>query len=136
MKIWICDKGRFAYHYTESDLRLTEPMVRKGGELLAVSWDEALKAAAAGLKKAGDQMLTLAGGRLSNEDLFNLKQLTTSLGGQPILNSQMGGGELLSQVGISQGPTLANWAGRGHPGCGLRPARGSAYLVVKGQASC
>ena len=32
-EIWICDKGRFAYHFTESSERLTQPLVRKNGEL-------------------------------------------------------------------------------------------------------
>ena len=34
-EIWICDKGRFAYHFTESNERLTQPLVRKNGELVA-----------------------------------------------------------------------------------------------------
>ena len=32
--------------------RLTEPLVRRGGELAPASWDEALDAAAAGLARA------------------------------------------------------------------------------------
>src|SRR5512135_1941770 len=32
-EIWICDKGRFAYHYVDSENRLTHPMVRKEGKL-------------------------------------------------------------------------------------------------------
>ncbi len=34
-EIWMCDKGRFAYHYAESAERLTKPLVRKNGELVA-----------------------------------------------------------------------------------------------------
>jgi len=52
-EIWICDKGRFTYHYTESPQRLTQPLVRKGGELVPAAWDEALELVAAGLKEAG-----------------------------------------------------------------------------------
>jgi len=33
-EIWICDKGRFAYHYTENSERLSQPLVRKNGELV------------------------------------------------------------------------------------------------------
>ena len=33
-EIWICDKGRFGYHYAESKERLTQPLVRKNGELV------------------------------------------------------------------------------------------------------
>ena len=117
-EIWICDKGRFGYHFTESEQRLTQPMMRKGSELVTVSWDEALQAAAARLKEAGEKTLTLVGGRLSTEDLFNLHQLTLKLGGQGWLHSVMGGGELLSQVGVGQGTNLSE----------LGP--GSAILVV------
>ena len=27
-EIWLCDKGRFAYHYTESKKRLEQPLVK------------------------------------------------------------------------------------------------------------
>ena len=30
---WICDKGRFAFHYVESKDRLKKPLVRKDGKL-------------------------------------------------------------------------------------------------------
>jgi NADH-quinone oxidoreductase chain G len=48
----LCGKGRFGFDYLTSDKRLTVPLVRKGGELVEASWDEALKAAAAGLSGA------------------------------------------------------------------------------------
>ena len=49
---WLCDKGRFAFESVNSDERLTEPMVRKGGELVTVSWHEALDVVAEGLQAA------------------------------------------------------------------------------------
>ncbi len=49
---WLCDKGRFAADAVNSEDRLTEPMVRKDGTLVAVSWHEALEAAAVGLERA------------------------------------------------------------------------------------
>jgi NADH-quinone oxidoreductase subunit G len=30
-EIWLCDKGRFAYHYAESKKRLAKPQIRKDG---------------------------------------------------------------------------------------------------------
>ena len=30
-EIWICDKGRFAYHFTESEKRLIQPLVKNIG---------------------------------------------------------------------------------------------------------
>jgi NADH-quinone oxidoreductase chain G len=39
---WLCDKGRFAHQYMDSPERITQPLVRKDGELQPASWDEAL----------------------------------------------------------------------------------------------
>jgi NADH-quinone oxidoreductase subunit G len=110
-EIWICDKGRFAYHYTESRERLTQPLVRKNGELVPSTWDEALDLAAA--KLVGEhgmrpELLTLASGRLSNEDLFNLRVLATSAGGTAALYTHMAGGDLVGQVGLGKGTNFAD----------------------------
>lgn len=37
-----CVKGALGWGYVYSDKRITEPMVRKNGQLVPVSWDEAL----------------------------------------------------------------------------------------------
>ena len=74
-EIWICDKGRFTYHYAESDERITTPMIRKDGRLTSTSWDEALEAVADRFREAGSGLLTIASGRLSNEDLFNIRKM-------------------------------------------------------------
>ena len=107
-EIWICDKGRFGYHYVESEERLTQPLIRKDGKLTPVNWDEAISLVASRFKQAGDKLLTLASGRLSNEDLFNLRKLTHSLQGKTALYTNMGGGEFVAQVGMSQGSNLAD----------------------------
>jgi len=106
-EIWICDKGRFAYHYTESPERMKQPLVRKNGELTPVSWEEALQVVASRLREAGEGLLTLASGRLSNEDLFNLRELTAGVGGVTALYSMMGGGDLVAQVGVGKGTDFA-----------------------------
>jgi len=49
---WLCDKGRFAFESVNSEDRLTEPMVRKSGQLVTVSWHEALDVVADGLRAA------------------------------------------------------------------------------------
>ena len=113
-EIWMCDKGRFAYHYTESPDRLTQPLVRKNGELQPASWDEALTLVEAWLREAGDERITLVGGRLPNEDLYNLLQL----GGKPRLYTHMAGGDLVTQFGLPPGSNLGDLS------------KGSAILVV------
>jgi len=105
-EIWMCDKGRFAYHFTESTDRLVSPQLRKNGKLEAASWKEALEEV--GRKFRGEEVIVLAGGRLSNEDLFNLKRLADGLGGHALFHTTMGGGELTVQVGVGQGTNFAD----------------------------
>ena len=114
-EIWICDKGRFAHHYTDSKKRLTRPLARAVGAsgrspLQHASWEEATKLAADHFLAAKENFVVLASGRLANEDLFNLKSLADQVGGQAYLYSHIGGGELTTQVGVGAG---TNFAGMG-----------------------
>ena len=117
-EIWICDKGRFAYHYAESKERLEKPLVRKDDKLKAASWDTPSKLVAEKLGEAGKDAVVLASGRLPNEDLFNLKSLADGLGGKAVLYTEMGGGDLVSQVGVGQGTNFSDMG------------QGDAILVV------
>jgi len=38
----LCVKGRFGYDYVHSKDRLTQPLMRKNGELVPATWDEAM----------------------------------------------------------------------------------------------
>ncbi|MGH9121369.1 MAG: NADH-quinone oxidoreductase subunit NuoG, partial [Acidimicrobiales bacterium] len=72
---WLCDKGRFGYAGWESPQRVIRPLVRKKGELVEVGWDEALAAAAAGIRNALDlrgagSVAVIGGARLANEDAY------------------------------------------------------------------
>jgi NADH-quinone oxidoreductase subunit G len=111
---WICDKGRFAYHFAESKQRLEKPLVH--GQ--AASWEAALNEVSSKLAKAKSDTVVLASGRLSNEDLFNLKSLADGLGGKAVLYTDMGGGDLVMQVGVGQGTNLSDLG------------KGDAILVV------
>ncbi len=104
-EIWICDKGRFVHHYTDSKKRLTRPLIRKGKEerLTRASWDSATKVAADHFMAAKKDFVILASGKLANEDLFNLKSLAEHAGGQAYLYSHMGGGEMTTLVGVGAG---------------------------------
>ena len=107
-EIWICDKGRFAYQYTERSNRITQPMIRVDGELVPATWDEALDLVAEKFKAAGKDLVSLVGGRLSNEDMFNQQQLSAHLGGKSLLYSQMAGGDLVAQVGVGAGSNFSD----------------------------
>ncbi|HSO12709.1 MAG TPA: molybdopterin-dependent oxidoreductase, partial [Anaerolineales bacterium] len=106
-EIWLCDKGRFAYHYAEGKQRLSKPMVRKDGKLARASWDAATRLAAENFLKAKKNFVILASGRLSNEDLFNVKSLADHSEGRAYLYSHMGGGGLTSLVGVGEGTNFA-----------------------------
>ena len=78
---WITDKDRFAFTWQNQADRIAQPMVRKDGELVEVSWPEALAAAAAGLQGAAGKTGTatdtkargvgiLPGGRITMEDAY------------------------------------------------------------------
>ncbi|MDR0849298.1 MAG: NADH-quinone oxidoreductase subunit G [Propionibacteriaceae bacterium] len=64
---WSCDRGRFGFVSGHQKDRLTRPMVRKSGELVPVSWPEAIEAAVTGLKRARLDVGVLTGGRLTVE---------------------------------------------------------------------
>jgi len=105
-EIWLCDKGRFAHHYTESETRLAKPLVKKDDKLAKVSWKAAIDQASEKLSANKKNLVVLASGRLSNEDLFNLKSFADLAGGEAILYSEMGGGDVTTLVGVSDGTNL------------------------------
>lgn len=107
-EIWLCDKGRFGYHYVQSKERLTQPLVKENGKLVPTSWDDALQRVSTHIKSNGTGLLTLVSGRLANEDLFNLRQLSEFVGGRTALYTHMAGGEFTSKVGVSTGTNLSS----------------------------
>ncbi len=76
---WLCDWGRFTYDFVNDPARLSTPMIRKDGELVPATWDEALKAVAEGLKEAVAAGGHAAGGLISpsatNEELYLFQKL-------------------------------------------------------------
>lgn len=113
-EIWLCDKGRFAYHYAESAQRLLKPSIRQA----KASWTDAFELVTKNFEASKSDVVVLASGRLSNEDLFNLKSLADGLGGRSILYTDMGGGDLTALVGVGQGTDLG------------KLGKGDAILVV------
>ncbi|HEY5109331.1 MAG TPA: NADH-quinone oxidoreductase subunit NuoG [Acidimicrobiales bacterium] len=93
---WLCDKGRFAADAVNSEDRLTEPMVRKDGTLVAVSWHEALEAVATGLKAAAsdrpESVGVIGGARLTNEGAYAWARLAKGVLGTDSVDAQLGDG--------------------------------------------
>ncbi len=107
-ELWLCDKGRLGYHYVDSAERLTQPLLRKENKLVPVSWEEAYQRVEDRLRAGQVRLVTLAGGRLTNEDLFNFQQLTQSQNGKAVLYSQMAGGDLTAQIGLGKGSNFSD----------------------------
>ena len=94
---WLCDKGRFAFDAVNSEERLTEPLLRKDGELVPVSWHEALAAAAEGLQGAAEaggaeSIGFLGGGRLTNEGAYAWAKVAKGILGTDSVDAQLGDG--------------------------------------------
>jgi NADH-quinone oxidoreductase subunit G len=76
---WMCDIGRFQYHWVESDERLRRPMIRTGAGLEASAWHDVQPKLRDRLQAAGSQgtaaVQFLVSAHSSVEELFVLKQL-------------------------------------------------------------
>ena len=87
---WLCDKGRFGFQMFHSDDRITAPMVRRGGVLGQVSWDEALDTVATGLRAAGARTAVLVGSQASNEEGYLLQRIARQALSSPHVDSRAG----------------------------------------------
>ncbi|MGI8670975.1 MAG: 2Fe-2S iron-sulfur cluster-binding protein [Luteitalea sp.] len=68
---WMCDIGRFGYHWIESDQRLTRPIVADAsGAQATASWNQALDRLRDLLQAAGTDVRFLLSAHASHEELF------------------------------------------------------------------
>jgi NADH-quinone oxidoreductase subunit G len=73
---WMCDIGRFDYHWVEGDRRLHQPHVGRGAAWRGVPWADALMAVAGAVDAAGGTSAVrfLVSAHASLEELYVLKQ--------------------------------------------------------------
>ncbi|MEW6095894.1 MAG: NADH-quinone oxidoreductase subunit NuoG [bacterium] len=74
----LCSKGRFGFEYVHSDQRITTPLIKKDGELVEASWEEALNLVAEKFKEIKENDGSLAGlcsNRLTNEEVYIFQKL-------------------------------------------------------------
>ncbi|MXM64680.1 formate dehydrogenase subunit alpha [Streptomyces sp. HUCO-GS316] len=74
-----CVKGRFAHGFVTSPERLTQPLLRRGGTLEPVGWDEALAHVSRGLRAAvdaggPDSVAAISSARATNEDNYLIQK--------------------------------------------------------------
>ena len=92
---WLCDKGRYGYEWVHRADRVRAPMVRKAGELVEVSWPEALDAAAAGLQRATatpSSVAVIGGARGTNEDAYAWARFAKGVLGTDNVDAQLADG--------------------------------------------
>jgi len=102
---WLCDKGRFTLESIDGNeestnplnaaTRITEPLVRRNGNLVAVSWGEALGEAAELLRRASttaDGLGAIGGAALTNEGAFAWERLLRGVLRTDHIDAQYGDG--------------------------------------------
>ncbi len=80
---WMCDIGRFGYHWVEGDDRLRKPMVREASGLQPTTWHDLMpklrdRLTAAG-KASPDGVKFLLSAHAAHEELFLFRRLTQEL---------------------------------------------------------
>ena len=86
---WLADRDRFSYEAVNSASRLTQPMIRQGGEWMAVDWNTALNYVADGLKRVRAEFGAEGIGALGSahstvEELHLLGKLVRGLGSESV----------------------------------------------------
>jgi NADH-quinone oxidoreductase subunit G len=81
---FLCNKGRYAFDFANNIERLTSPLIRKGGKLTPVSWDEALTFAGNKLRdlrqEHGPNSIGIIGSnRTTNEENYLLQKFARTV---------------------------------------------------------
>jgi NADH-quinone oxidoreductase subunit G len=80
---WMCDIGRFDYHWVEGETRLRKPMMRSGSSLAPAAWHDVEARLRDRLQEAGSadpaSVKFLASAHASVEELFVLKTMVEGL---------------------------------------------------------
>ena len=92
---WLCDRGRFNYRYVHSEERLRQPLLKKDGKFVPVSWDEAISEVARKFKTVrrdhgGVAIGAIGGGRLTNEEVYLFQKLVRTALGSPNVDWRVG----------------------------------------------
>jgi len=82
----LCVKGRFGTGFVHHPDRLTQPLIKKNGEFVPASWDEALsliaeKFSAVKAESGGDSLAVLSSARCTNEENYLANKLARTVFG-------------------------------------------------------
>jgi NADH-quinone oxidoreductase subunit G len=81
---WLCDRGRYGFEMFDAPERITGPRLKGSAE---AGWEQAVGAAAEGLRRAGGKVAAIVGDA-SNEEGFLLQRLLRDALGSPHLDSR------------------------------------------------
>jgi len=82
---FLCNKGRFAFDFANSEERITQPLVRQpNGELKPVSWEEAFTHAGTKLRelrdtRGGKSIGVIGSNRITNEEAYLLQKFARTV---------------------------------------------------------
>ena len=82
--VTLCARGAYGYDYIHSPERLTQPLLKVGGEFQLVSWDEAIRAVAERFEHiksnyGSDSMAVLGSSKCTNEENYLLQKFTRNV---------------------------------------------------------
>ena len=78
----LCVKGRYGFEFINHPNRLTTPLIKKNGDFVEASWDEALDLVAEKFAQAkGDRFAALCSAKATNEDNYLMQKFTRTVMG-------------------------------------------------------
>ena len=129
---WICDEGRFGFHFAQDSGRIAGPLVRRDLEFQPASWNEAIEhvtdALSRVLRERGPESIgVIASSRLTNEEAFILRRLFGESLGVPnidyrVTRYQEPGGDVPEDHLLRRTDKYPNSVGMG--GMGIVPQAG------------
>ena len=92
---WLCDRGRWGFEFVNSPQRLRTPMIRRDGQLSAVTWDQAFYHVSKRLREIVEKHGAKAVGgigstRTTNEEAYLFQKLLRDVIGTPNIDHHHG----------------------------------------------
>jgi formate dehydrogenase alpha subunit len=111
----LCAKGYFGFQYVNSPHRLTHPLIRKNGELVESSWEEALDLVASTFRKiksdhGGKAFGGLITARCTNENLYAFQKFMRVVLGSPHVDSSIRYGHIHAVQALLTAQGTNRWA--------------------------
>lgn len=76
----LCVKGRYGFNFINHPDRLTSPLIKKNGEFVEASWDEALDLVAEKFSRSkGKKFAALASAKCTNEENYVIQKFTRAV---------------------------------------------------------